>query len=55
MFILLTRIIEYSDVDPYWLYVGPDTGPDPQNLMNVDPDPDPRRIKVNKIWFQPIF
>ena len=24
-----------SDLDPYWLY----KDPDPQNLMNADPDP----------------
>ena len=26
-----------SDVDPHWFYADPD----PQNLMNADPDPDP--------------
>ena len=27
--------LESSDVDPHWLYADPD----PQNLMNADPDP----------------
>ena len=33
------------DVDPDWL----NSDPDPQNLMNSDPDRDPVRIQVNKI------
>ena len=33
------------DVDPHWSYADPD----PQNLINMDPDPNQIRIQDNKI------
>ena len=41
--ILTSGIPQISDVDPHWL----NADPDPQNLVNTDPDPG--RIQDNEI------
>ena len=44
-------MVQPSDVDPHWSY------PDPQNLVNADPDPIQGRIQDKKTLnlFQNIF
>ena len=37
-----------SDVDPHWSYADPD----PQNLVNADPDPGWIQDKNHKIYFK---